>query len=138
MMTFLVLLLHLVTSVAKLLGPGETKGLVAESLLLKHQLLIVNRTRHKAPNLSSWDRILIGLCSLFMKSSRIYKAAAILSPATLLKFREAMKRRKYRRLFSERKKGKPGPKGPSRALIEAIVEMKRRNRCYGCPKIPLR
>ena len=44
-------------------------------------------------------------------------------------------RRKYHRLFSGRNKGKPGPKGPSQALIDAIVEMKRRNPRFGCPKI---
>ena len=32
-------------------------------------------------------------------------------------------------------KDKPGPKGPSTELIHAIVEMKRRNPRYGCPRI---
>ncbi len=135
MRIFLVLLLHLVTSVAKLIGPVGTKALIAESLLLKHQLLIVNRTRHRAPNLTSWDRVLFGLCSLFMKPNRIRKAAAVLSSVTLLKFHEAMKGRKNRRLFSSGGKRKPGPKGPSQQLIEVIVEMKRRNPRFGCPKI---
>jgi hypothetical protein len=30
-----------------LLGPGGVRSLVAESLLLKHQLLIVNRSRQR-------------------------------------------------------------------------------------------
>jgi len=30
---------------------------------------------------------------------------------------------------------KPGPKGPSREIIDAIVAMKRRNPRYGCPRI---
>jgi putative transposase len=53
-------------------------------------------------------------------------------------FSPAMQRllkRKYRRLFSSKRKGKPGPKGPSRAVIKAIVEMKRRNPRFGCPRI---
>ena len=120
MRIFLVLLQHLVTTVAKLIGPGGAKELVAESLLLKHQLLIVNRTRQRAPNLTSLDRVLFGLWSLFMKPNRIHKAAAVLSTATLLKFHEALKRRKYRRLFSSGGKRKPGPKGPSQQLIEVI------------------
>ena len=70
-----------------------------------------------------------------MKPSLIRKAAAVLSSATLLKFHEAMKRGKYRRLFSSVGKRKPGPKGPSQQLIEVIVEMKRRNPRFGCPKI---
>ena len=54
MRTFLLLLLHLVTTVAKLIGPGGAKALVAESLLLKHQLLIVNRTRQRAVHSKNW------------------------------------------------------------------------------------
>ena len=127
--------LHLVASVAKLLGPAGARGLLAETLLLKHQLLVIIRSRRRAPNLTSCDRILMGLCSLFMKPERIRKAAAGLSPVTLFKFHEALKRRKYRLLFSGPRKGRPGPKGPSRALIDAIVEMKRRNRQFGCRRI---
>ena len=48
MRTFLVLLLHLVTTVAKLIGDSKAKALIAESLLLKHQMLIVNCTRNRA------------------------------------------------------------------------------------------
>lgn len=129
------LTIHLVASIAKLLGPGGARGVLAESLLVKHQLLVINRARHRAPNLTSCDRILMGLWSLFMKPDRIRKAAAALRPNTLFKFHEALKKRKYRLLFSGQRKGKPGPKGPSRALIDAIVEMKSRNPRYGCRRI---
>jgi putative transposase len=45
-------------------------------------------------------------------------------------------RRKYRRLFSSSPcPRKPGPKGPSEALIQAIVELKSRNPRFGCPRI---
>src|SRR5215813_6275254 len=30
---------------------------------------------------------------------------------------------------------RPGPKGPSTEIIEAIVDMKQRNRTWGCPHI---
>lgn len=71
MRTCLALCLHLVVSLAKLLGPGGTRGLLAESLLLKHQLLVINRARRKAPNLTSAERILMGIWSLFMTPGRI-------------------------------------------------------------------
>ena len=45
--------------------------------------------------------------------------------------------RKYRQLFSPKKRTKPGPKGPSEPLIQAIVELKRRNPRFGCPRIAL-
>ena len=45
-------------------------------------------------------------------------------------------RRTYRRLFSSSEcPKKPGPKGPSEALIQAIVELKSRNPRFGCPRI---
>ncbi len=44
-MRYLVMLIiHLIVILAQLLEPGGVRSLVAESLLLKHQLLIVNRT----------------------------------------------------------------------------------------------
>jgi hypothetical protein len=68
-------------------------------------------------------------------ADRIRKAAAVLSPVSLFKFHEALTKRKYWLLLSGQRKGKPGPKGPSRALINAIVEMKHRNPQYGCRRI---
>ena len=57
MKSVLLLLVHLIVSLVKLAGPGGARGLLAETLLLKHQLLIVNRGRKRAPNLSTWDRL---------------------------------------------------------------------------------
>jgi hypothetical protein len=46
-----------------------------------------------------------------------------------------MKNRKYRLLFSPKRRAKPGPKGPDKDLIEAVVQMKQRNPTWGCPRI---
>ena len=46
-----------------------------------------------------------------------------------------LKKRKYRLPYTAHRKGKPGPKGPSQELIEAIVELKQRNPQFGCPRI---
>ena len=48
------LFVHLLGSVAKLFGPGGSKGLLAETLLVKHQLIVLNRSRRRTPNLS-WN-----------------------------------------------------------------------------------
>ena len=135
MKDLLLLLLHLLTTIAKLLGPGGAKAVVADSLLMKQQLLVINRSRRRAPNLSALDRCLFGFWSLFLDPRRIRRAAVIIRPSTLLKFHNLLKQRKYRRLYSSRRRGKPGPKGPSRELIEAIVELKRRNPRFGCPRL---
>jgi transposase InsO family protein len=127
MKNLLLLLAHLLVILAKLLGPGGVRAIVADSLLMKQQLLIINRSRQRAPNLTPIDRILLGFWSLFLNPHHIQRAAVILRPSTLLKFHDMLKKRKYRLLYTARKTRKPGPKGPSQELIDAIVELKRRN-----------
>jgi hypothetical protein len=78
-------------------------------------------------------RLILGLGSLFVPPCRIPKLAVILKPRTLLRFHAALKKCKYRWLFSSGGHRRPGPKGPSRELIDAIVEFKRRNPRVGCP-----
>ena len=48
MKDLLILLAHLLTTIAELLGPGGVRTIVADSLLMKQQLLIVNRSRRRA------------------------------------------------------------------------------------------
>jgi putative transposase len=100
--------------------PGGVRAVVAESLLLKHQLVISRRARRRAPNLNSFDRFLLGLGSLFVPPNRLPKLAVILKARTLFRFHEALKKRKYRWLFSSGGHRRPGPKGPSQALIDVI------------------
>ena len=135
MKNLIFLLIHLLTTLAKLLGPGGAKAIVADSLLMKQQLLVISRSRKRAPNLSVLDRFLLGFWSLFLSPHHILRSAIIIRPSTLLRFHEALKKRKYRLLYTSRQRGKPGPKGPSQELILVIVEMKQRNPRYGCPKI---
>ena len=136
MRELLLLTIHLLVTLAKLLRPGGVRAVAAESLLLKHQLLISNRSRQRAPNLTTLDRFVLGLTTLFVSPRRIPKLSAIVKPATLFKFHKALVDRKYRRLFSSTyRRRKPGPKGPSPELIAAIVEMKLRNPSFGCVRI---
>ena len=137
MKDIVILLVHLLTTVAKLLGPGGTKAVIAENLLLKQQLLVVTRSRRRTPNLSTADRFLMGFWSLFLRPARIFKVAIGIRTSTLLKFHQCLVNRKYRMLFSPKRKTKPGPKGPSEQLIRIIVELKRRNPRFGCPRIAL-
>jgi hypothetical protein len=133
----LILAIHLLVTLAKLLRPGGVRAVAAESLLLKHQLLISNRSRQRAPNLSSVDRFVLGFATLFVRPQRLPKLGALVRPATLLKFHQDLVQRKYRRLFSSSPspRRKPGPKGPSAELIAAIIALKRRNTHFGCVRI---
>jgi len=105
-----VLFVHLIATVVTLLRPGGARAVVAESLLLKHQLLILNRSRTRAPNLRPIDRVIAGLCSGLMRPSRLLRSAIVLKPATIMAFHRALVKRKYRLLFTPRQHRKPGPK----------------------------
>jgi putative transposase len=135
MRNVVVLFIHCIATLGRLLGPGGVRSIVAESLLLKHQLLIVNRSRQRSPNLSPWDRILVGWMVLLVRPTRLLRSAIVLKPSTLLGLHRAMSKRKYRMLFSPNRRGKAGPKGPSAELIRAVVGMKQRNPHWGCPRI---
>src|SRR6476660_552845 len=124
-----ILFIHFLVTLARLLGPGGVRSIVAESLILKHQLLIVTRSRQRSPNLCTSDRILAGLIALLLRP-RI-----ALKPSTLLALHKALSNGKYRMLFSTDRRRQPGPKGPSAELIRAVVEMKQRNPSWGCPRI---
>ncbi len=55
-----VLFLHLLVTVARLAGPGGARAVVAESVLVKPQLLILNRCRKRSPNLRPAGRMVAG------------------------------------------------------------------------------
>ena len=124
MRDLVVLFLHLLTTVARLVGPGGARSVVAESILVTHQLLILNRSRRRAPNLHLADRLVAGVCTLFINPSRLIRAAIVLKPSTLFRLHRALTQWKCRRLFSSTVRKKPGPKGPSQEVIAAVVEMK--------------
>jgi putative transposase len=132
-----VLVAHLLTTLVKLMKPGGMRSVMAESLLLKHQLLVLNRGRKRVPTLSPWDRLLLALASLWVAPSRIRKLAVILKPSTLLTFHKLLVSKRYQRLFTSTRKARPGPKGPNDEIVAAILEIKHRNPRFGCPRIAL-
>jgi transposase InsO family protein len=81
------------------------------------------------------DRILLGLGAILVSPQRILKVTVAVRPATLLRFHRALVERKYQRLFSAKTRRRPGPKGPSKELIAAVLEIKRLNPRFGCPRI---
>jgi hypothetical protein len=131
----ILVMVHLLARLAVLLGTGGTRAVLAENILLKQQLLVLQRSRCRAPNLRTADRWLFGFCSQFLSPRRLIRTAIILKAATLLRFHRAFKDFKYRLLYSSSPKKKLGPKGPFPELIRAICELKRRNPRFGCPKI---
>ncbi len=49
---------HLLVTVFTLLKPGGVKAMASENLILRQQLIVVQRTRKRAPNLKTSDRFI--------------------------------------------------------------------------------
>jgi putative transposase len=101
------LIAHVLVTLARLVRPGGLGAVVAESVAVRHHLLIMKRARRRAPNLTSWDRLAQGVCTLLVSPKRLSKMAVILKPSTLLYFHHALVKRKYRLLYSPRERRRP-------------------------------
>ena len=131
-----VLFVHLIVTAFCLMASGGARSVIAESVLLRHQLLVLNRSRQRAPDLRPVDRVVAGLCVGLVRPARLLRSAIVLEPATILNFHRLLVKSKYHELFSpKRNLGKPGPKEPSPELVAAIVETKRRNPRFGYQRI---
>jgi hypothetical protein len=137
MKDLLLTLLHLARHDREAVWPGGVRAVIAENLLLKQQLIVLRRARQRAPNLTLSDRL---LCWIRDRSSSVQDASESRHSAYA-------PRRSWRFIrrwcvastadCSRRARApkKPGPKGPSEALIQAILELKSRNPRFGCPRI---
>jgi hypothetical protein len=90
MRDWLVLIAHLIVTTIRTVTPGGARAVITESLLVKHQLLILNRSRKKAPKLRALDRLLLGLGAMLVSPQRILKVAVAIRPSTLLRFHRAL------------------------------------------------
>jgi hypothetical protein len=77
------LLGHLLVILARLASPGGVRAVVAESLAVKHQLLIMKRSQRRAPDLTALDRLMLGFYTLLVSPKRVRKMAVITKPSTL-------------------------------------------------------
>jgi putative transposase len=89
-------ILRLLAGLITVLGNGGVRAVLAENLVLKQQLLVMRRSRRRAPNLRTSDRVLFGFCAQFLSPRRLLRTAIILKPATLLRFHRGLKDFKYR------------------------------------------
>src|SRR5262245_13277234 len=106
----IVLIAHVLSMLARLVGTGGVRSVIAESALLKHQLLIVNRPRRRASNLRVRDRFIVAVCSLFIRPARLVRSAITLKPSTILSFHRNLVKLKYSLLFCPKRRAKPDRK----------------------------
>ena len=105
-----ILFVHVIVTLSRLWGPGGIRSVIAESVLVKHQHLILNRPWQRAPNLRASDRFVAGLCALFMQPARLIRSAIVLKPSTLLNLHKALINRKHGILFSPKRARTPAPR----------------------------
>ena len=131
------LLIHFFVSAIKLLKPGGVKVVMAETIAMKQQLIVMNRGKKRSPKLATSDRFLFALLAVFIGGSRLKKIAVIIKPTTILAFHKSLVNRKYSRLYSNNAKRNPGRKPQDQALIDLVIEMKKRNPSFGYGRISM-
>ena len=131
------LLIHFFVSAIQLLRPGGVKVVMAETMIMKQQLIVMNRGRARAPKLGTSDRFLFGILAIFIGGSRLKKIAVIIKPTTLLAFHKSLVNRKYSRLYSNKTRRIPGRKPQDQALVDLVIEMKKRNSSFGYGRIAM-
>ena len=131
------LLIHFVVSAIKLLKPGGVKVVMAETIAMKQQLIVLNRGKRRPPKLTTSDRFLFGILAIFIGGSRLKKIAVIIKPTTLLAFHKSLVNGKYSRLYSNKTKRISGRKPQEKSLIYLVIEMKKRNPSFGYGRISM-
>ena len=67
MRNLVILFVQVMATLARLWGPGGIRSVVAESILVKQQLLVLNRLRQRSPHLRTSDRLVAGFCALLIR-----------------------------------------------------------------------
>ncbi len=88
-----VFLLHLLGTVARLAGPGGARSVVAESVLVKQQLLILNSSRKRSPKLRLSDRMVADVCALLLRPHRLIRSAIVLKLSCAATIRSAARQK---------------------------------------------
>jgi hypothetical protein len=86
---FAIVFVHLIVTLARLARLGGLRSVVAESVLVRHQLHTLNRGRKRAQPACHG-------CTLFMRPARVLRSNIVLKPSTLLHLHSVQRKRKYR------------------------------------------
>ena len=115
--------------------PSTIKMLLSEIMILRQQLLVLERLNKKRIVFSAKERLSMGFWATVGDDKRIFERASIIfSPVTLLKLHRNLVNNKYGRLYGSKNK-KRGAKGKSPDLVNLFLSIKRNNPDYGIEKI---
>jgi hypothetical protein len=111
------------------------KILLSEIMILRQQLLVIERLNKKRITFSVKERLSMSFWATVGDDKRVFERAAIIfSPVTLLRLHRNLVNNKYRRLYDSKNK-KRVAKGKSPDLVKLILSIKRNNPEYGIEKI---
>jgi len=105
-----ILFVHLVVTLVRLTRPAGIRAVAAESLAVRHQLLIMKRAQRRSPSLTARDQVILGVRTLLVSPKRWGRMAVILKTSTLMRLHRALVKRKYRLLYTPKRGGRPGPR----------------------------
>jgi putative transposase len=133
------LFLHFLSAIALLCRPGGTKSLIAENLALKQQLLVLKRLRNGSPKTQTFDRLVLGFLASLIQPNRIEQISIVFKPARILKIHQALVKRKYKLIFSNKIKikRKRDCKPPSDEVIQLALQLKNKNPSFGYTRISM-
>ena len=84
MMKLMALISSCIVLWLRLLSPGGVRAIAAENIALRQQLITLSRGQKRAPRLTFFDKITLGMLATMMTAKRLARIAIILKPATLL------------------------------------------------------
>ncbi len=132
-----ILIVHLLVTLVKLLLPGGVRTIVAENMALKQQLITLKRKQKRCPKLSSFERFFFGFIANLTGKHCVYHYAVVIKPATILRFRKALIKRKYHKLFTNKTTRKPGKMPPEQWIVDLVIEIKQKNPTFGYGRIAM-
>jgi len=135
MRDFFTILITVLRSIFILMGPDGHMRLISENLSLRQQLMTLARKNRKSPPLKPIDRIVLAFTALFIPLNKISRVAIIVKPATILKFHRLLVKKKYQSLFGRKDVQKRGRKGFNKSIVNMVIEIKKKNPSFGCPRI---
>ena len=82
MMKLIALLSTYIVLCLRLLSPGGVRAIAAENIALHQQLITLSRGKKRAPRLTFFDKITLGILTAMISAKRLARIAIILKPAT--------------------------------------------------------
>lgn len=74
----LILVVYLIINVVRVMRPGGVRSVIAKSVFLRHQLLVLKRPRQRTPKLLPIERIVAGLCASLLRPAGLLRSAIVL------------------------------------------------------------